>query len=162
MINRRQFIKTATKLLAGAVAFPEVVFATQVIRGSLTNRIIQAESGWDSMAYREDTQATGLMQIKPNGALAEWNKYRSGKKYSLKDMFNPQRNIEVGKWYLHRILNHYHPHYKLDSHEPNVLASWNIGPPKHAKFFGDAIENFKDLPGQTKEFIKKVTGKNYS
>ena len=43
MINRRQFLKTGV-LLAGTMTFPEVVFASNIIPGSLTNRIIKAES----------------------------------------------------------------------------------------------------------------------
>jgi len=161
MINRRQFLKTGV-LLAGTMTFPEVVFASNIIPGSLTNRIIKAESNGNPKAYRKDTHARGLMQITPI-VRYEWNNFYPKQKITKHDLYNPKINVKVGEWYFfNRIMEHYLPHYKMDLHEPNALASWNIGPPTHAKEYGDAIKNFKNLPGQTKEFIKKVTGKNYA
>jgi len=162
MINRRQLLKNAVMGIAGAVAFPEVIFASNIIQGSFTERIIQAESNGNPKAYRKDTHARGLMQITPI-VRYEWNNFHPERKIGKHDLYNPKINVKVGEWYLfERILGHYLPHYKLDLHEPNALASWNIGPPTHAGVYGDAIKNFKELPGETKEFIKKVTGKVYS
>ena len=53
--------------------------------------------------------AVGLCQIM-NGCLNEYNDNHAVK-YTMQDMLDPEKNLEVGFWYYARILNHYDKYY---------------------------------------------------
>jgi hypothetical protein len=82
----------------------------------LVESIIQVESGGNSQAYNKRSGCIGLMQINPDGALKEFNQNNylpseTGisylKTYNKYELYNPSVNIEIGRWYLHRIAEHY-------------------------------------------------------
>lgn len=148
-ISRKAFIFGMLGVVYDLIS-PTLTFGEE----SLTKRIIKAESRGNSFAYNRASQARGLMQITPI-VRYEWNNFNQ-KKIRENDLFNPEINVKVGEWYLHkRIKNHYLPYYDLETHEHNLLASWNWGPVSHGKL-GDAKENFKYLPKETRTFIQKV------
>jgi len=81
--------------------------------------------------------ATGLMQIMPQGALADFNKYnKDGKEYTMEDMKDAEKNIEVGTFYLQRskdnyavnLRNKYPKELKGISDEEIALSVYNAGP----------------------------------
>lgn len=176
-ITRRNFLKKAGLAGLGGLAlagsglyFPGVVEATEkcLVRkelikralephlDQLTKKIIQIESNWDYWKKRKDTEATGLMQIRPV-VIDEWNKHGPGRQYNEYDLFDPYTNVNVGQWYLHeRIGKHYLPHYGLKVNEENLAASFNAGPVRIGEDIGDAIENFDKLPEQTQGYLKKL------
>ncbi len=165
-MNRRSFIKNTGVYLLGSLVFPKVSLGKKLDKNlikkilepyldDLTKKIIQIESNWGYWKQRKDTKATGLMQITPI-TLKEWNLYGEGIQYNLYDLFDPYKNIQVGKWYLHqRIGEHYLPFYGLKNHNENLAASYNAGPVRIGKI-GDALENFDKLPQQTKDYLKKL------
>jgi len=154
MITRREFSKTLAVYALGSLFFPNYVLAKPKM--TLVDKIIYTESKWNPNAYREDTGARGLMQIKPV-VLKEWNIFNPSKHFEMEDLFNPYTNVNIGTWYLYkRIKEHYLPHYKLEPHLENMLASWNVGPSKHGREIGDARKNFNKLPPKAKEFIKEI------
>jgi soluble lytic murein transglycosylase-like protein len=153
-IDRRQFLKLGSIWLIGYTVLPaEKSFADS--KRTLVDKIIYAESRGNPNAYRKDTNAIGLMQIRPV-VLKEWNNLNPSKQFESKDLFNPYINVDVGVWYLTRIKKHYLPHYKLEPHLENILTSWNVGPTKHGEQIGDARRNFDRLPQKTKNFIKEI------
>jgi len=118
----------------------------------LTKKIIEIESSARNHIIG-DSLDIGLMQITPI-VLEEYNMHNKKEKFI--DLFEPETNIKIGKWYLHeRIGNHYIPHNKLHPTEENKAAFYNAGPTKMSKI-GDAIENFNNLPEKTQNYLIKL------
>ncbi|HLD54866.1 MAG TPA: transglycosylase SLT domain-containing protein [Candidatus Nanoarchaeia archaeon] len=173
LLSRRDFLKFSGLtglILAGDLIIPDLSFAksNKHLRkklspylDNLSEKIIFLESSWNPSAYRLDTKATGLMGVTPI-VVDEWNEIK-GKKtqsYTPSDLFNPIINIKIGSWYLHdRIGKVYIPCYDLKDTPENKLACYNAGPVKIARLgITDAVEDFKKLPSQTREYIKKYWG----
>jgi len=143
----------------------------------LISAVIQVESGGDYNAVSPQG-CIGLMQINPNGALAEWNnttyqdrhytyysdgtsflEYRQHEKYTRHDLLNMDINIKIGTWYLHRIEEHY-----LKEHLFNVdyaddtsiikliLAAYNGGITRLKKCNYD----INCMPRETRNYVRKV------
>jgi len=124
----------------------------------LVGAVIRVESGGNSSAV-SSAGAIGLMQITPNGAMAEFNnldlrtrgainiydeQYDS---YKIADLFNIERNIFLGTWYLHRL----HDHYRCDTIEKILMAyNWGIGNCRKVDF------DLTKAPRETKNYVKKV------
>lgn len=121
-------------VIAVILFFSPICQAEDINWDKLTTAIIQVESGGNPNAYNKSSGAIGLMQIIPNGALAEWNKYNTKfppyapssvdcnnaesvllmehfqnkyRKLDISDLYNSETNIKVGEWYIQRIFNHY-------------------------------------------------------
>ena len=61
------------------------------------------ESDFNEKAYHKNTSATGLCQI-TNVCLDDFNRVTK-KSYTMYDMFDANKNLEVGFWYFARLLN---------------------------------------------------------
>lgn len=83
--------------------------------------IVNVESNFDKDAYVKGTKATGLCQI-TQICLNEFNKV-TGNNYTLGDMYNPSKNLDVGFWYFSRLIEHYNV-----GTIRNAYISYNIGP----------------------------------
>lgn len=84
--------------------------------------IITVESNWYVRALSR-TGDIGLAQINPFGALKEYNNYHKHK-VSVKDLYNSDINLMVGKWYF----EHLHKIFKGDFNKS--IAAYNMGPGK--------------------------------
>lgn len=117
--------------------------------------VIHTESRFNDTAVSEKG-ASGLMQIMKQ--TADWGAGEIGlQDYSYDKIFAPNINIELGCWYLSKLLNQY------NGNEKTALAAYNAGSGNIAKWLNDKRyssdgENIDNIPfSQTDGYIKKVT-----
>ena len=78
--------------------------------------IVAIESSFRVDAYNKGGSAYGLCQV-TELCLQEYNdKNSKGHKYSLADMYDADKNLEVGFWYYNRILTHYDNYFGYIDH----------------------------------------------
>lgn len=78
--------------------------------------IVAIESSFRVDAYNKGGSAYGLCQV-TEPCLQEYNdKNSKGLKYSLADMYDVDKNLEVGFWYYSRILTHYDAYFSYIDH----------------------------------------------
>jgi soluble lytic murein transglycosylase-like protein len=118
------------------------------IPGSLLDAVIQVESNWNANAVNPKSGATGLGQI-TQVALEDFNKFNKTK-YTLEEMKDVQKNMQVTNWYLYDRIPLMLNHYKLPVTIPNILASYNFG-------IGN-VKNNKPLPTETVNYIHNIMG----
>lgn len=93
--------------------------------------IVNVESDFCPRAYNDYGKAYGLCQI-TQGCLDEYN-WKNNTNYKLTEMFDVDKNLEVGMWYYRHILTHYADHYGyiMDNTPENALKDayicYNIG-----------------------------------
>ena len=99
----------------------------------LVRSIIRAESNFDPLAV-SGKGASGLMQLMPATASA----------YRVKDVFDPEENIEAGVKYLKHLMAEFDRNLVL------VLAAYNAGP--------SAVRSYQGIPpfAETREYIGQV------
>ena len=99
----------------------------------LVHSIIRAESNYNSSAV-SPKGAVGLMQLMPGTA----------KQYGVKNLYDPQENIEGGVKYLKDLIDTYSGEMDL------VLAAYNAGP--------EAVEKYGGIPPypETRTYIQRV------
>ena len=99
----------------------------------LVRSIIRAESNFDPLAV-SGKGASGLMQLMPTTASA----------YRVKDVFDPEENIEAGVKYFKHLMAEFDRNLLL------VLAAYNAGP--------SAVRNYQGIPpfAETREYIRQV------
>ena len=99
--------------------------------------------------------AVGLMQLMPNTAVWIIEEGKFPEKF-LQQTFEPSVNIELGTWYLSKLLNKYN--YNLVM----VIAAYNAGPGNVDKWIQDGIwdgsfEQVQNLPiGETRHYVQRV------
>ena len=103
------------------------------------------ESSNNPLAYNQKTQARGLYQITPI-CLKEWNNFHSSEHYTLNDLFNPQVNEKIAKWYLTKRIPQMLRYYKKPVTIENILICYNAGIKYVLK---------GEIPKETKEYIQK-------
>ena len=121
----------APHLLYGSII--ETAALRHKIDPALVKAIIMAESRYNHRAVSKKG-AGGLMQLMPHTAKA----------LGIRDIFNPEENIDGGVRYLKRLLN------RFDGDTRLALAAYNAGS-RYVRHYG-GIPPFL----QTKAFIKKV------
>ena len=100
--------------------------------------------------------AVGLMQIMPDTALWVAEKLNL-EKFSDKDLFEPEKNIMIGVWYLNYLFE------KFDGNIDNVIVAYNAGPSNVLKWLNNKEfcldgENLNSIPfKETREYRKKVS-----
>jgi soluble lytic murein transglycosylase len=87
----------------------------------LVRGLIKQESGYNVKAV-SSSNALGLMQMIPPTAREIANDLRMGSLLLPDDLFEPERNIEMGTYYLSRMIS------KYQGHVPLALAAYNAGP----------------------------------
>lgn len=142
----------------------------------LVMSIIKVESNFIPHAL-SDQNAHGLMQIVPDMAAAEVNRFfKHSKEISSMDLMHPESNIYYGTAYLY-LLKRYHLNgiQNHDSMNSILIASYNAGSTAVLRHFGDTKEEaiakinsmtpdevYKSLTqtyrsGETREYLKRVT-----
>lgn len=136
-------IETVKKYAAKYELEPEFVMA-----------VIKTESGFDENAV-SPKGASGLMQImKPT---ADWAAEKIEiQDYSYNRITEPEINIEIGCWYLRRLMNEHNSDLTL------VIASYNAGSGNVSKWMNDARysktgENLDSIPfEETSKYVERV------
>ena len=124
---------------------------------ALVKAVIWRESRFDPNA-RGRSGEIGLMQImKDTGA--DWAKAENLKFYWHRRLYDPEKNINAGTWYLKTMLNRYR---HTDNPVPYALAAYNAGP-GHADKWAKGIAATHsaafiqqiDFP-RTREYVRTV------
>jgi hypothetical protein len=85
----------------------------------LLRSVVRVESGFNANA-RSAKGAQGLMQLMPATAA----------QMGVRDVFNPEQNLDGGARYLHELLGRYHDDLTL------ALAAYNAGPERVERYHG--------------------------
>ena len=99
----------------------------------------------------------GLMQVLPSGAVADWARVHKVAPPGPDELFEPQKNLEIGCWYLGRALR------KWQGYKCSVelaLAQYNAGATRAKRWKPDSktgeVLSRVTLPG-TKRYIAQIT-----
>jgi soluble lytic murein transglycosylase len=121
---------------------------------ALVSAIVFVESRFDAVA-ESHKGALGLMQIMP--ATGRWvAEQLKWKQFSHLDLLDPQKNLEVGVWYL-AYLKHY-----FNDNESLALASYNAGHSNVSKWVenqvwdGDVVKLEKIPFPETKNYVFRI------
>jgi len=103
------------------------------MKTSLIKAVIRTESDWDAVAVSKKG-AMGLMQLMPATA----------RDMDVKNLFDPEENIEGGIKYLRYLLNKFNGDLSL------ALAAYNAGP--------KTVERFRGIPPipETQRYVKRI------
>lgn len=86
--------------------------------------LVNVESDFNKDAYNSNGKAFGLCQI-TKICLDDFN-LRTKNSYTLGDMYNIDKNLEVGFWYFNRLLRVYGQDYDINSTR-DAYFSYNLG-----------------------------------
>ena len=112
--------------------------------------LIMLESSGNPNAHNKKSDARGLCQI-TQPVLEEFNHY-VGSGYGAKDLFNPQINRRIARWYLGKRIPEMLKVFDMPITLDNVLICWNAG----IQYCVTARITGKGwLPEETKQFIKR-------
>lgn len=115
------------------------------VPADLVKAVIREESGFDPNAKNPDSGAQGLMQVLPSTAEG----YGVGG-----DLFDPERNIDVGTRHLAELLKRYRGNVEL------ALAAYNAGQEPVDKLVKERNESFSaissGLPAETRNYVPDV------
>jgi hypothetical protein len=131
------FLPVKVKLLD--VPFANYIAAsarTHGVAAELVASVIAIESNFNPNAVSVKS-ARGLMQLMP----------KTVSRFGVKNVFDPQENIDAGTQYLKELLIRYNGDLKL------TLAAYNAGP--------DRVEQFRTIPPyrETRDYVRRVTEK---
>jgi len=119
--------------------------------------LIKIESGGFRYAYNQVSGARGLMQVTPI-CLEEWNQQsKTIDQYTIQDLFNPEVNKQIGTWYINTKIPHYLINCGLEDTIENRLIAYNWGIGNLKRYKSGRI---KELPNETKQYIKKYRREN--
>lgn len=90
--------------------------------------LMRQESAFNNRAV-SSSRAMGLMQMIPGTAREIADRLKIGPLEYPSDMFVPERNIQMGTWYLSEMLK------KFQNSVPMALAAYNAGPHRIQKFW---------------------------
>jgi soluble lytic murein transglycosylase len=124
---------------------------------ALVKAVIWRESRFDPDA-RGKAGEIGLMQIM-NDTGEDWAKAENIKFYWHRQLFDPEKNIRAGTWYLKKMLSRYR---RTDNPIPYALAAYNAGPGNADKWAKGAASTSSatfvrqiGFPG-TREYVQAV------
>lgn len=116
--------------------------------------VMRAESRYNPGA-ESHKGAKGLMQL--IGTTASWGADELGiESFTESQIFEPEMNIRIGVWYLHKLMQQYKGDYVL------VLAAYNAGSGNVSKWLGNEEysrdgKSLHHIPfRETREYVKKV------
>lgn len=125
----------------------------------LVRAVVRKESGFDHGAEGKAGEI-GLMQILPDGAVADWARINNRPKPAELDLFDAELNLDIGCWYLGRALRKWQ---KYRHGTELALAEYNAGAKnsnrwKPDTFNGKVVERI-DFP-VTRNYVQVIM-KNY-
>ena len=131
------FLPVKTKLLD--VPYANLIAAaaeTHGVAAELVASVIAVESNFNPNAV-STRSARGLMQLMPKTAA----------RFGVKNIFDPEQNIDAGTHYLKELLLRYNGDLRL------TLAAYNAGP--------DRVGQFRSVPPfrETRDYVRRVTEK---
>lgn len=93
--------------------------------------------------------ARGICQIMPN----TWDECcnRLNVNWDWEEAFNKEKNLKIGTYYINKRIPEMLKYYKIEDNYKNRLMSYNWGIGNVKSFY----ENKKDIPIETKNYIKK-------
>ena len=112
-------------------------------------RIYEIESSNNPEAYNETSKAVGLGQITPV-TLKEWNQFHKNEQLTEEDLYDPNTNMRVASWYMNVRIPQILKAYDIEDSIENRLISYNAG--------WTYAKDGKELPKETKDYIKKYKG----
>lgn len=121
----------------------------------LIRALIRKESGFDPGAEGGSGEV-GLMQLLPDGAVADWARVNRKPKPPVKQLYSVETNLNIGCWYLKRAMDHWQG-YRCQMEL--ALAEYNAGAKnaarwKPAKDAASALDKI-DYPG-TREYVSRI------
>lgn len=124
----------------------------------LIKAVIAQESVFNEKAVGSAGEI-GLMQILPEGAVADWARFRKRKAPVKAFLFNPELNIEIGSWYLKRAVERWK---KYEHGIELALCQYNAGERRANKwkpsdFSGKVIGNITIK--STRVYVKRIMNK---
>jgi len=131
-----QFFRPTRRTTQGEKLFRSIIRTAAIkyqVDPALVHAIILAESSYDPRAISKKG-AKGLMQLMPSTAAA----------FGVKDVFDPEHNVNGGVKYLRHLLDHFKGDLQL------TVAAYNAGIRKVKEYHG--IPPFKT----TRSYVKKV------
>ena|SRR3990167_8878322 len=84
------------------------------------------ESNGNPKAYNKISHARGLFQITPI-CLADWNQYHKNEQYTIDDLWSPQVNEKIARWYITIRIPQLLKHYNQELTIENIITAWNWG-----------------------------------
>ena len=120
---------------------------------NLIYSVIKTESGFKENAISK-AGAVGLMQILPS--TAEWVCKKLRIEYSYENLFNGEKNIQIGCYYLNYLIN------LFDFNLENTICAYNCGQYTvlswlNNKEYSSDGETLENIPyKETKNYLKKV------
>ena len=122
---------------------------------ALVRAVVRKESGFRSRTVGKKGEI-GLMQLLPQGAAGEWARVHKRPVPSRRELFHPERNLDIGCWYLSVTLNR----WRRYRHGTELaLADYNAGI-RHARRWapknlsGDVVSRI-DWPG-TRQYVTDI------
>ncbi len=123
------------------------------VEPALVKAVIWRESKFNPNAIGKKGEI-GLMQIMPTTA-RDWAEAQKLGLFAFSDLFNPEKNVVCGTWYLRKLLSRYQ---NTDDPIPYALADYNAGRGNVLKWIqGPATTNSLQFIEQ----IKFPSTKNY-
>ena len=138
-MNKLQKILTLMAFMMASGTRPVVAYVDM-------RALALCESSNDPKAYNKKTKATGLYQITPI-CLKDYNRFApNGKRYVLKEMFEPAKAEVVARWYLSERLTNMIGWMGLPVTTQRILWAWHAG-----------IRNCADgvMPEATRKFLNR-------
>ena len=119
---------------------------------ALVLAVVSTESGFRPEAVSGDG-ARGLMQLLP--VTAEWIAFRRGETVSEDELFEVEKNLDYGCWFLRFLLDRYSGSIR------NALAAYNAGHNRLDSWLetgADENGEITDIPyAETRNYVAKVT-----
>ncbi len=132
--------------------------ATHHIDPMLIKAVVWRESRFDPKKMGSAGER-GLMQVGENAA-KEWARDSHIENFQVEELFDPQKNLEAGSWYLGRAMQH----WQVEPDPiPFALAEYNAGASRAQRWAGgeavvmtaDAFRENIDFPG-TRRYVDKI------
>lgn len=149
---KQHYGKIVLALMAGMLLlFGGLASAEEAVDDGLLYRVSmdiikKIESGGNPAAYNRSSKAKGLYQITPI-VLLEYNQYHPWDIIGDDEIFLPDRNEKVAKWYLFKRIPQMLVYYGKPVTVRNVLICYNAG-------ISYVVKN-KELPEETYGYIQK-------
>jgi soluble lytic murein transglycosylase len=135
------------------------IAASNELDPMLVKAVVWRESRFDPQKFGGAGER-GLMQVSEIAA-REWAKENRVENFQVEELFDPQKNLQAGAWYLHRAMSHWQ--HQADP-TPFALAEYNAGASRAQRWAGgdgarsipaSEFERNIDFPG-TRKYVESI------